>query len=293
MLCIVNSRAHARALFESIRDLPGGVYLTTLMCPRHRRIELARLRKLLAETDQPVRLVATSLLEAGVDIDFPEVWRAAAGLDSIAQSAGRCNREGRPELGRVVVFEPAEAKPPRALAVFTQAAEAVMRGHADPLTLQAVRDYFAQLYWQKGGDALDAAKIKGVAGIIRAIEERAASLDFPFESIANAFRMIDEAMVSVIVPWAFDAEDTEAKTLLARVGGMERPRSADLRRLQQYMVPVPRRQRDFWLAAGALFPANMHLGNALLRFEDMSHYDPSTGLRIDQQAYRTAEENVW
>jgi CRISPR-associated endonuclease/helicase Cas3 len=190
MLCVVNSRAHARTLFDAIRHLPGRVHLTTLMCPRHRRIELARLRKLLVETDEPVRLVATSLIEAGVDIDFPEVWRAVAGLDSIAQAAGRCNREGRPGLGRVVVFEPAEAKPPRALAAFTQATEAVMRGHADPLTLQAVQDYFAHVYWQKGDAALDAATINNVPGILRAIEERATTLDFPFESIADAFRMM-------------------------------------------------------------------------------------------------------
>ena len=126
MLCIVNSRAHARALFEAIRELPGAAHLTTLMCPRHRRIELAKLRERL-KTKEPVRLVSTSLIEAGVDIDFPEVWRAAAGLDSIAQAAGRCNREGRAALGRTVVFEPAEAKPPKELKAFWQAARPVLR----------------------------------------------------------------------------------------------------------------------------------------------------------------------
>ncbi len=85
MLCIVNSRAHARALFEAIRELPGAAHLTTLMCPRHRRIELVELRERL-KAEEPVRLVSTSLIEAGVDIDFPEVWRAAAGLESIAQA---------------------------------------------------------------------------------------------------------------------------------------------------------------------------------------------------------------
>ena len=108
MLCIVNSRKHARALFDRIRDFSGASHLTTLMCPRHRRAVLADLRARLA-AGEPVRLVATSLIEAGVDIDFPEVWRAAAGLDSIAQAAGRCNREFRLSAGRVVVFEPEEA----------------------------------------------------------------------------------------------------------------------------------------------------------------------------------------
>ena len=149
MLCIVNSRAHARGLFETIRELPGAAHLTTLMCPRHRRIELAKLRERLKK-GEPVRLVSTSLIEAGVDIDFPEVWRAATGLDSIAQAAGRCNREGRPALGRTVVFEPAEAKPPKELTAFWQAARPVLRRHDDPLTLDAVQHYFRELYWQKG-----------------------------------------------------------------------------------------------------------------------------------------------
>jgi CRISPR-associated endonuclease/helicase Cas3 len=114
MLCIVNSRAHARLLFEAIRQLPGATHLTTLMCPRHRRVALTKIREHL-KNGAPVRLVATSLIEAGIDIDFPEVWRAAAGLDSIAQAAGRCNREARLTRGRVVVFEPIAAKPPRDL----------------------------------------------------------------------------------------------------------------------------------------------------------------------------------
>jgi CRISPR-associated endonuclease/helicase Cas3 len=103
VLCIVNRRDHAAALFQTIRDQDGAVHLSTLMCPRHRRVVLDRVRARL-KNGLPVRLVATSLMEAGVDVDFPEVWREMAGLDSIAQAAGRCNREGGPVLGRVVVF---------------------------------------------------------------------------------------------------------------------------------------------------------------------------------------------
>ena len=93
MLCIVNSRAHARELFEAIRHQSGARHLTTLMCARHRREVLSGVRADLT-MKQPVRLVSTTLIEAGVDVDFPEVWRAVAGLDSVAQAAGRCNREG-------------------------------------------------------------------------------------------------------------------------------------------------------------------------------------------------------
>lgn len=292
MLCIVNSRAHAQAIYSAIRDLPGAAHLTTLMCPRHRRTVLAKLRTRLDAGGEPVRLVATSLIEAGVDIDFPEVWRAEAGLDAIAQAAGRCNREGRLALGRTVVFTPAEAKPPRALEAFAQAARAALRGHDDPLTIEAVRAYFKALYWQKGEEALDAALVEGRRGILPAIAEQARDWAFPFKSIAAAFRMIDEAMQPVIVPWRADPDDRDAETTLNRIAAMDRPRAADLRRLQLYTVPIPRTRRDDWLARGVLRPVHRRLGDALLRFDDLAHYDERTGLDIGDPSYRAAESNV-
>ena len=87
MLCIVNSRAHARALYETIRHLPGAMHLSTLMVAKHRRAVLAEVRRR-AAAGEAARVVSTSLIEAGVDLDVPEVWRAVAGLDSIAQAAG-------------------------------------------------------------------------------------------------------------------------------------------------------------------------------------------------------------
>jgi CRISPR-associated endonuclease/helicase Cas3 len=290
MLCIVNSRAHVRALFEAIRELPGAAHLTTLMCPRHRRIDLARLRERL-KREEPVRLVATSLIEAGVDIDFPEVWRAAAGLDSIAQAAGRCNREGRLVLGRVVVFEPDEAKPPAALKAFWQAARPVLRRHDDPLTLDAVQHFFRELYWQKGDAAFDTARVDGRPGILPAIAERAPDGRFPFAAIAAAFRMIDDIMEPVVVPWRSGIGDHDAETVLNRIAAMDRPLARDLRQLQQYTVPIPPRAREAWLAAGVLRPVHPALGDTLLRFDDLGYYDPQTGLRLDPD-FRSPEANV-
>jgi CRISPR-associated endonuclease/helicase Cas3 len=292
MLCIVNSRAHARALFEAIRELPGAAHVTTLMCPRHRRIELAKLRERL-KAEEPVRLVATSLIEAGVDIDFPEVWRAAAALDSIAQAAGRCNREGGPVLGRVVVFEPAEAKPPRELTAFWQAARPVLRRHDDPLTLDAVSHYFRELYWQRGDAdaAFDATQIDGRPGILPAIAERAPDGSFPFAAIAAAFRMIDDVMEPVVVPWRAGADDDDAESVLSRIAAMDRPLAWDLRRLQQYTVPIPPKARDVWLAAGVLRPVHPALGDALLRFDNLDYYDPQTGVQLDP-GFRSPEANI-
>ena len=292
MLCIVNSRAHAHDLFASIRDLPGATHLTTLMCPRHRGRVLAQVRAEL-KAGKPVRLLATSLIEAGVDISFPEVWRASAGLDAIAQAAGRCNRNDElAEFGRkgkVVVFEPAEHKPPQALVAFQQAAASALRAHSDdPLTLDAVRAYFRQLYWQKGAKGFDAAKLEGQPfPIMDRIAERSGTLMFEFESIARAFRMIDEVMQPVIVPY-----DDAARETLKRLSVTDRPLAGDLRRLQQYVVPVPHKVRAQWLLDGALVKVHDKLGDTLLAFPDLALYDPQTGVKLSNPMERAAEANV-
>lgn len=288
MLCIVNTRAHAHALFDVIRDLDGAVHLSTLMCPRHRRAVLADVRERLIN-QMPVRLVATSLIEAGVDVDFPEVWRAEAGLDSIAQAAGRCNREGKLEIGRVIVFKAAEAKAPPAFRVFQQAARAVTRkGYDDLLGLDAMRDYFRELYFQKGEEALDATEIENAPrGVLAALKERAGDWSFPFRSIAEGFRLIDDVMEPVIVPY-----DDEAKQLLIALRSTARPPRALLRKLQQYIVTIPEKARREWLLRGALSAAHPALGESLLSFADDAHYRTETGLDLADTGLRSAESNI-
>jgi CRISPR-associated endonuclease/helicase Cas3 len=240
-----------------------------------------------------VRLVATSLIEAGVDVDFPEVWRAVAGLDAIAQAAGRCNREGLLKTGRVVVFGPAEARPPRSLEAFWQVARSVVRKHRDDLLgLDAIDAYFRELYWQKGDDALDAAEVDGQRGVLIAIRDRVKDFDFPFRSIAEAFRLIDDVMEPVVVPWRADAADDDAERLLRKIRSMDRPRVAELRRLQQYTVSIPRKAREAWPAMGALQPIHPALGDSLLRFEDLAHYRSGTGLDLADVGMRSAESNI-
>lgn len=287
MLCIVNSRAHARALFEAARHLPGTMHLSTLMVPRHRRAVLMDIRRRLGE-GAPVRIVSTSLIEAGVDLDLPEVWRAVAGLDSIAQASGRCNRHGRLESGRVVVFEPKEAKAPRVFKAFWQAARPVLAAQVDPLGLEAVRAYFNELYWRKGPAALDALEVDGIRGVLPAIAAGGKEGRFPFKSLAAAFRMIDDAMVPVIVP-----VDAEGRDLLAAVAAADRPPTPLLRALQGYSVAIPPVARQAWLARGALRPVHPALGDALLTFEDDAHYRPQTGLDLAVPMQREAELNIF
>ncbi len=247
VLCIVNTRRHARELYEALGDIENTFHLTTLMCAHHRRERLDRVRVLLKE-GAPVRLVATSLIEAGVDVDFPVVWRAEAGLESIIQAAGRCNREGRVPLADVFVFEPEEGegrKPPPEICQFAAAARSVLSRHDDPMSLTSIDDYFRELYWSKGKDALDAKHI------LRQLRERRTTLDFPFETIAREFRLIETAMEPVIVPYrGANCDAPTVDRLLENLKWVERPGHI-ARLLQPYVVNVPSSARVSLLRAGA------------------------------------------
>ena len=158
------------------------------------------------ENGEPCRLIATSLVEAGVDLDFPRVWRAEAGLDQIAQAAGRCNREGgRPvEESIVGVFRSTEHKPPREIAALAGDMGRMMGKHADLLSPEAMRDYFGEVYWRKG-EALDREKI------LEAFRMSARELDFDYRRVADDFRMIESGLAPVIVA----REKREARDALA------------------------------------------------------------------------------
>ena len=281
MLVIVNTRAHAKALFAKIKDMEGAVHLSTLMCPLHRRTTLAEIKRRLKE-GRPVRLVSTSLIEAGVDVDFPEVWRAATGLDAIIQAGGRCNREGGPILGRVVVFGPAEVKLAKDIEALWGATRPVLRQFREnPNDVEPIRAYFKEVYWQRGREALDGAKVGSWVGILPAIKERTKELTFPFASIAEAFQMIEDYKEPVIVPWRADSEDRSAEKLLAAIEMKSRPSGSDYRRLQQYIVSIPPNLRRDWLAWGVLKPVHPAIGDALLKFADLCRYDLRTGLDLD------------
>ena len=140
-------------------------------------------------------MVSTSLVEAGVDVDFPSVWRELAGLDSILQAAGRCNREGKRSAAESVVhiFE-AEGDPPRSMMQQREAAMKVMKEFEEINTRPAIRAYFNRLLWVKGDDALDEKRILN--------SERACT----FRKTA-AFRLIDADTCTVYVPNEGNAED--------------------------------------------------------------------------------------
>lgn len=286
-LCIVNTRRHARELYETLRGTDGAVHLSTLMCARHRREALGAIRDRLVD-GAPVRLVATSLIEAGVDIDFPVVWRAEAGLESIVQAAGRCNREGKRASGDVHVFEPADAegrKAPGDIAKRAAAARGVMRRHADdPAAPEAIRDYFRRVYWIEGEEALDAK------GILKSLREGARTSDFPFATVADDFRMIETGMVPIIVPYRGAMDDNEtAERSLRDLEHIERP-GAIARKLQPYIVQVPPRVRYKLLDAGAVgFVREQDFGEQFAMLKNAALYRPDIGLTWDDPAFLEAE----
>ncbi|NLB90022.1 MAG: CRISPR-associated helicase/endonuclease Cas3, partial [Clostridiales bacterium] len=146
VLCIVNSRKQAQNLYQMMGE--GSYHLSTLMTPIHRKEVLAQVRKALKER-KPCRVISTSLIEAGVDVDFPTVYRAKNGLDSIIQAAGRCNREGKnlPEESHVYIFEEqAEYILPSVFRQPTAGFEAVSRKHQELNSIAAIHDYFQWLY---------------------------------------------------------------------------------------------------------------------------------------------------
>lgn len=284
MLVIVNNRRHARSLYDQAKHLDGTFHLTTLMCAKHRSQKLDEIRSRLKK-GEPCRVIATSLIEAGVDVDFPLVMRAEAGLDSVAQAAGRCNREGkRPsENSFIWIFAPEEQwKTPPELA--TQAA--VMRLTADSfsddlLSTQAVAAYFAELYQLKGNE-LDNKKI------LKMHNDRGQSLDFPFQTIADKFRMIESHMQPLIIPFDGEAENLISSLHHAdHIGGL-------LRKLQPYTVQIPEKALAALYKAGRIEPINeKNFGKQFYTLIGLDLYDEVAGLSWEDVDFLKVEMLVF
>ena len=197
VLCIVNTRKRAREIFQLLPE-EGRFHLSTLMTPQDRKRVLDAVRERLKER-KPCRVVSTSLVEAGVDVDFPAVWREVAGLDSILQAAGRCNREGkRPAAESIVHIFHADGRIPRMLKLNVAAAESVLADYEDVNTRPAIHAYFQTLLWAKGDAALDEKRI---------LESESA---FMFRNTAEKFHLIDKNTLTIYIPSKADSGDIQA-----------------------------------------------------------------------------------
>ncbi|WP_300162729.1 CRISPR-associated endonuclease Cas3'' [Solidesulfovibrio sp.] len=275
VLCVVNTRRHARLLRRGLGEAEGVFHLSASMCPAHRTEKLEAIRKAL-QAGAPCRVVSTQLIECGVDVSFPVVYRAAAGVDAVAQAGGRCNREGElPGGGVVYVFEAQDTPPPKGeMSRAAQVGAEVMRRHADVLSPAAVEDYFRTLYWSEGADRLDA---KGILERLRAMDARA---NLPLREVSELFAFIENTYRPVIVPW--DAEGARI------VDGLEHAEHTGrlARRAQRYTVQIPPREFAALEQAGAL----ECLRERFYVLRDMARYDAQEGLAIEDGGAFRAEE---
>jgi CRISPR-associated endonuclease/helicase Cas3 len=267
VLCVVNRRDDARALWELMPE--GTVHLSALMCGAHRSETIKGIKAKLS-AGEPVRVISTQLVEAGVDVDFPVVYRALAGLDSVAQAAGRCNREGcMPQRGQVFVFVP-PSQAPAGLLRQAQGLGRQLLGEnvADPLAPEWFERFFRELYWLQG-DRLDRH------GIVAELTDGQGR--YAFRTAAQKFRLIDESQsAGVFVLWGEGAKWTAR---LERVG----PERWLSRKLQRYLVNLPRHAHDSLAACGAIrevHPGLFVQGHGALYHKDLG-FRPEIGNRYE------------
>jgi len=279
VLCIVNTREQCRRLHSM---MPADtIHLSALMCGQHRSDVIATIKRRLAAGDR-VRVVSTQLVEAGVDLDFPVVFRATAGLDSIAQAAGRCNREGRlPEPGTVVLFSPAGSVPPFLRQAEPIARTILERPGIDPLHPDVFLEYFAKLYWSRGG-SLDAHGIRDLL--------RGGMLQFLFRKASRAFKLIDDAATKGVVV----LYDDRARSL---VRALEQGAPVDrmvLRKLQRYVVNVSQNAHDRICRSGGVknVLAGDGSGRELWVQVAPDLYHPEKGLLTGEPADYAADDLV-
>lgn len=261
VLCIVNTRKFAQEVYEALPS-EGRFHLSTLMCPVHRKQKLDEIRERL-KNGQICRVVSTSLIEAGVDVDFPRVFREMAGLDSILQAAGRCNREGKrsAESSIVTVFE-SENKVNKLIAVNRDAAEETVRDWTQPNTTSTIERYFKAYR--------DFLRNDDKSGVITASEKGISGCGLPFEWIAKEFKLIDQNTFTVYISVG------EGKELISRLREGERSREL-YRKAGMYSVSIYENHFNALINAGAAEP----FGDDAAILTDLSLYSDEKGLATD------------
>ena len=266
VLAVVSSRVDARELH---RRLPKNtVHLSALMCGEHRSTVISDVKRRLI-VGESVRVVSTQLVEAGVDVDFPVVFRALAGLDSIAQAAGRCNREGKSERGQVFVFVPPKPAPPGHLRRAADTTVTLLTGYdGNPLARDMFRRYFEQFY--VCAPSLDA---KGIDALLKPDGQGDDALKVQFRTAAQRFQLIDEAGYrSVIVRYGDSA---------VLIGRLEKdgPERWLMRKLQRFAVSLPEYQFKKLLSRGdvrEVYPDMFAQTSDAL-------YHPELGMLVDEE----------
>lgn len=277
VLCIVNLKRHAQALWKALDD-PAAFHLSTNLCPAHRQALLAEVRRRLA-AGEPVRLVATQCVEAGVDLDFPTVWRAFGPLEAIIQAEGRCNREGRREgLGTMRVFMPeSDGKnqyPPGGYEQAAQVTQMLLKRHRpegmnleDP---EFIAGYYRELYDLAKPE--NSAKTKELLDLVMA---------GAFPEIAKTYRLIGNDTINVIVPYADKLDLFEEIRRTAEQSGLT---GELIRKARPLTVSLFRPQQDAPVRDSLLEVQSFKRGRRVRQEEwfiaaKSEHYHPQLGFR--------------
>lgn len=239
-LFIVNLTRQAQDLFQALQEqgVEGLYHLSARMCPAHRLAALGDVRRRLKE-GLPTVLVSTRVVEAGVDVSFPVVYRDRCGLDSLAQSAGRCNRHGEAPLGHVYSYEAEGVSLPSSfmdlrdgIAAFEDALATC--GDADPFAPETVERYFQLFYSSRK----NGTKGWDQAGILDLVGRKAAMVEaWDFPEMAERFQLIPGGQRTVLAPYGEAAEELRAALLqMSRAGVM--PSRRHFRLAQQLSVSI-------------------------------------------------------
>ncbi len=276
VLAIVGTRKAARALHRLLPE--STLHLSALMCGAHRSDEIENIKQRLdarrnGTDNRPLRVVATNLVEAGVDLDFPVVYRALAGLDSIAQAAGRCNREGRLEgKGRVVVFVPPENPPKGLPAQGAAVCISLLHDRPDkPLERALFEQYFKRLYHDCDLDA------KGIRKLLTADRELAVN----FRTAAELFQLIDDRDSALVVV-RYEPHRVDIETLLAILAS-KGPERWLMRKLQRLTISIPQRDASRMLAQGSLVVTSVP--GLYVQADAAGLYHPVLGLQTEDVPY--------
>lgn len=256
VLCIVNKKKTALQIFESLQG-ENIFYLTTNLCAVH-RTKILREIKICLEKNEPCRVIATSLVEAGIDLNFPCVYREMAGIDNIIQAAGRCNRERKFSAAEsfVYVFQLENEKPLQSQKLRINAANIVCEKYFSEINSPTAIKYYFDILHKLDGDALDKENI------LKLCEE------FKFREIAEKFKLIKENTAPIFIPYDENAKQIEQKILRGEIS------RALLRKSGKYTVNVYRASYEKMLAAQKIKIKN----ESLAVLVDLSLYDENTGL---------------
>jgi len=284
VLCVLNSRKHAHALYKLVKEderfIGVGVYhLSTLMHSTRRREVLKTIKEKL-KRNEDVMLIATSLVEAGVDIDFPVVIRSIAGIDNIIQAGGRANREGKLEMGKVLVFEPTSdaGKIPKviqSMASITNEVIELLKEEA--FGIKGITMYFENLY-----NASSSSNILDAKNILDEFEIKGDNYKFNFETVAKKYKIIEDNTESIIIDIS-----KESNKLVKEIRKNEF-KTDTIRKLQQYTVSVYKNEYQKLIKENAL--EVLKSGFSILI--NKQYYSDETGLDIFTDNNKNAECNL-